>query len=85
MCNCKKGKKQILNNIESRDHINAAKLIWSDIIEGREVDSFNEMEKSIILQTYSSLYPASKMVPTIDEAIKLIKQAIEIYDVKYRR
>lgn len=83
-CNCKSNKKP-MNNLRNPDHITEAKKTYNDIIQGRDIDSFTELEKVIIMQTYSSLYPASSEYPTMEEAVKQIKTGIEVYDVRYRK
>lgn len=85
MCNCKKGKKQIINNLDSVDHIQYAKEVYNRVITGQPDQVFNDLEKVEIIGAYATLYPSSSSTPSIEEAIKQIKQGIELFDVKYTR
>ena len=80
-CNCKKNKP--MNNLRSPDHIAEAKKTYNEVIVGKT--EYSELDKVIIQQTYSQLYPSSSATPSTEEAINQIKTAINIYDVKYRR
>ena len=84
MCNCKKTNKRT-NPLDMPDHINYAKDIYRDFIEGRAIDSMDDLDKATIIQTYQGLYPLAKYTPSIEDAVVQIKFAIERYDVKYRR
>jgi hypothetical protein len=81
-CNCK-SKKSTLNNISNPDHIQQAKLVYKETIQGNT--EYSELDKLVIYQTYAQLYPASSAKPSLEEAINKIKEAIEIYDVRYKR
>jgi len=81
-CNCKKGKGTI-NNLNNRDYIEQAKQVYNDIIINST--EYTEVEKTLIIQTYYLLYPASKVTPTIEEAINQIKLGIEVYDIRKRK
>lgn len=85
MCNCKRGKKQIVNNLDSVDHIGYAKEVYNRVITGQPDQVFNDLEKVEIIGAYATLYPSSSATPSIEEAIKQIKQGIELFDVKYTR
>lgn len=85
MCNCKGGKKQIINNLDSPDHILVAKDVYNSVISGRDISSFTDLDLIEISNAYLSLYPNVKGTPTLDEMVGGIKQGIELYDVKYRR
>lgn len=67
------------------DHINHAKDVWRDFIEGRSSETMDELDRITIIQTYQGLYPLAKYTPSIEDAIVQIKFAIERYDVKYKR
>ena len=85
MCNCQGGKKQVINNLDSPDHVGLAKDVFKSIISGKDVTTFNQLDLIEISNAYLSLYPNVKGTPTVDEMIGGIKQGIELYDVKYRR
>jgi hypothetical protein len=85
MCNCKKGRKQVVNNLDSPDHVNNAREVFRTIILDKGISEFNDYDKIEINLAYLSLYPNVKGEPTIEEMVGGIKQGIELYDVKYRR
>lgn len=80
-CGCKK-KKQVLNNISSREHIEIAKEVNTRVIMSSDMSNYSELDKIEIMGVYASLYPNSNGTPSLEEAIKLIQQAISTYDVK---
>ena len=85
MCNCKCGKKQITNNLDSPDHIQVGKNVFNSIISQKTIEDLNDLDKIEIMGAYATLYPNSSATPSIGDAINQIKTAIELYDVKYRR
>jgi hypothetical protein len=85
MCNCKKGKKQVLNNLDSVDHIQYAKDVYNRIVLHNMTQDFNDIDKLEIMGAYSTLYPASSETPSIQDAINKIKEGIELFNVKYTR
>lgn len=85
-CNCKKsGAKQIVNNLNSPDHIAYAKEVYNRVILYNTTKEFNDLDKVEIIGAYSTLYPSSSQTPTIEDAINKIKEGIELFDVKYGR
>ena len=85
MCNCKGGKKQITNNLDSPDHIQVGKNVFNSIISQKTIEDLNDLDKIEIMGAYATLYPNSSATPSIGDAINQIKTAIELYDVKYTR
>ena len=85
MCNCKGGKKQITNNLDSPDHIQVGKNVFNSIISKKMIEDLNDLDKIEIMGAYATLYPNSSATPSIGDAINQIKTAIELYDVKYTR
>ena len=84
-CNCKGGKKQVVNNLDDPNHIENAKNIVETIISVKEIQDLTDLDKIEIMGAYSTLYPNSSATPSIGDAINQIKTAIELYDVKYTR
>jgi len=85
-CNCKGGgAKQITNRLDSPDHIQYGKDVYSRVVAPDPTKEFNDLDKVEIMGAYSSLYPNSSVTPSLDDAISKIKEAIELYDVKYTR
>ncbi len=85
MCNCKGGKKQIVNRLDSPDHIQIGKDVFNSIISQKTIEDLTDLDKIEIINAYSTLYPNSSAIPSITDAINQIKMAIELYDVKYSR
>lgn len=85
-CNCKRaGTKQIVNNLNSPDHIKYAQEVYKRVIEGKTIETFADMDKVEIMGAYSTLYPASSTTPSLEDAINKIKEGIELFNVKYKR
>jgi hypothetical protein len=85
MCNCKGGKKRIINNLDSPDHIKNAEEVYNRVILGKDISTFNELDIIEIMEAYKSLYPNSSATPSVESAINEIKTGIEVYNVKYSR
>ena len=84
-CNCKGGKKQVMNNLDNPDHIQNAKNIVESIINVKTIEDLNDLDKIEIMGAYYGLYPSSSIKPTVEDAINQIKIGIEIYGTKYTR
>jgi hypothetical protein len=84
-CNCKGGKKQITNNLDSQDHIQVGKNVFNSIISKKTIEDLDDLDKIEIMSAYGTLYPNSSATPNIGDAINQIKTAIELFDVKYTR
>ena len=63
-CNCK-GKKQIINNLNSPDHIQYAKDVYNRVIAPNTTQEFSNVDRVEIIGAYSTLYPASSNVPSM--------------------
>ena len=79
MCNCKGGKKQIINNLQSSDHIDLAKEVFHNIIQKKTMEEYDDFDNMEILNTYKSLFPNAKTTPTIENAVQNINHAILNY------
>ena len=84
-CNCKGGRKQVTNNLDSPDHIQVGKNVFDSIISQKMIEDLNDLDKIEIMGAYATLYPNSSGTPNIGDAINQIKTAIELYNVKYTR
>lgn len=86
MCNCKgKGKAQVMNNVENVDVVNYAKEIYDRVISTKTMEEYTDVDKVEIMGAYASLYPASSVTPSLEEAINQIKIGINLYEVRKRR
>jgi hypothetical protein len=84
-CNCGKGKKQVMNNLDNPDNIANAKQVVESIINVKTIEDLNDLDKIEIMGAYYGLYPSSSIKPTVEDAINQIKIGIEIYGTKYTR
>lgn len=75
-CNCKGGKRQILNNLNSQDHILAAKEVFNTIISVKEISEYDDYDRAEINNTFKSLYPNAKLISSTENAVENIKHAI---------
>jgi hypothetical protein len=84
-CNCKKGTKQVINNLDNPDHIQNAKQVIESIINVKDIQTLNDLDIIEIMGAYYGLYPSSSIKPSVEDAINQIKIGIEIYGTKYTR
>lgn len=84
-CNCKKGTKRVVNNLDNVDYINIAQDVYNRVISSGDISTYTELDIVEIMGAYASLYPNSSSTPSLEEAINQIKIGIELYNVKYRR
>ena len=85
MCNCKSGKKVVVNNLDNPDHIQNAKNVVESIISVKGIQDLTDLDTIEIMGAYYGLYPSSSIKPTVEDAINQIKIGIEIYGTKYTR
>jgi len=85
MCNCKKGTKRVINNLDNVDYINIAKDVFNRLISSGDISTYTELDIVEIMGAYASLYPNSSTQPSLEDAINQIKIGIELYNVKYTR
>lgn len=78
-CNCKGGKKQVLNNLQSVDHINLARETYNNIILQRTIEEYSDLDRFEIFNTFRELYPNAKMTPSIENVVENIKHAVSNY------
>lgn len=82
-CNCKGGKAQKLNNLDSSDHLKVAFDTFKDLLQNREEGlSFDETESKLLINTFYSVYPNAKGEITPEHAALTIKN---IYNQYYGR
>lgn len=85
-CNCKNtGTKQIVNNLNSPDHITYAKEVFTRVISSGTMETYTDIDKVEIMGAYATLYPSSSQTPSLEDAVNKIKEGIELYNVKYKR
>jgi hypothetical protein len=84
-CNCKKSTKQVLNNVYNVDVVNYAKEIYERVLLSKTIEELNDVDKIEIMGAYASLYPASSVTPTMEDAINQIRIGIELYAIRTKR
>jgi hypothetical protein len=84
-CNCRGGKAKVLNNTNNQDILKVVKEIYDSVIDGKEINDFNDLDKVEILSAYSLLYPNASGQPTIDDALKKITEGLQFLKVNYQR
>jgi hypothetical protein len=75
----------MMNNLNSPSHIEYGKEVFNRVILPNQTKEFNDLDKVEIMGAYASLYPHSSVTPSIEDAVSKIKEAIELYDVRYTR
>jgi len=76
-CNCKGGKSKPLNNVNNQDTLKVVKEIYDRVIDGKEINEFNDFDKLETFNAYSMLYPNSSQQPSITDAINNITHALQ--------
>jgi len=85
-CNCKKGgKSQVMNNLDSVDHINYVREIYERVVVPNTTGEYSDLDKIEIIGGYSTLYPNAQTTPSVADAIEHIKIGIELYDDKQHK
>jgi hypothetical protein len=79
-CNCKGGKVQVLNNLNSKDHLNLAFMAYEDVVSKYDVSGYTEADAHQVINAFYSIYPNVKTKVTIEHASSTIKH---IYDTQY--
>jgi len=76
-CNCKGGNKQILNNLESKDHLNLAYEVYRDVIKKKTIEEMDELDQKQVLFGFYSLYPNASGEVSVGHAINTIKSSLK--------
>lgn len=79
-CNCKGGKSQVLNNLESKDHLQLAFDAYTDVVSKFEINEYTEADAQQIMNAFYSIYPNVKQKVSIEHASSTIKH---IYQTQY--
>ena len=82
-CNCK-GRKRIINNLNSVDHLKIAKDVYTRIIQPKQFEELDEYDWIEIYQAYNAVWPMSSQVPSQRDAYDKVIQAVELMKVKYK-
>lgn len=82
-CNCKSGKQQKLNNLDSADHLQVAFEVYEHHIKNKPTEyEFDEVENNIFVETFRQIYPNVKVQITPEHARHTIAN---IYSQYYGR
>jgi len=86
VCNCKKGgKSQVMNNLDSPDHIAYVREIYERVVVPNTTGEYSDLDKIEIIGGYSTLYPNAQTTPSVADAIEHIRIGIELYDDKNKK
>ena len=80
-CNCKK-KAQVLNNLDSNDHLQIAFDVYRDVVNKKSLEELDELDKKQINFAFYSIYPNVKTEVSLEHAVNTIKN---IYTQYYGR
>ena len=84
-CNCKSGKEQKINNLNSIDHLMIGKDVIDRIISVKPFEEITDLDWMEIYNAYQQLYPNSKGVPSKEDCIQQIQNAMGNLKLKYNR
>lgn len=83
-CGCGKGgRPQRINNLKSVDHLNLAKEIDDRILKQKSVEELDEFDWVELYSVFSQLYPQSTGIPSKEQVINEIKNAVGLLGIKY--
>ena len=83
-CNCKsKGKKQVINNLDSKDHLLLAQMTYNELIEGKSIEDIPDLDWIEIRGVYGSLYPNASAEPNKQQMVDELINAIIKYEASY--
>jgi hypothetical protein len=82
-CNCKSGKEQKINNLNSIDHLMVGKDVVDRIISVKPFEEITDLDWVEIFQAHSQLYPNAKGVTGKEDAISGIQHAMGNLKLKY--
>lgn len=81
-CNaCKGGRAKPLNNVNNQDTLKIVKEIYDNVVQGNDTDKMTDLDKLEVINAYNMLYPNASGIPSIDEAIKKITEALQFLKV----
>ena len=72
MCNCKSGKEQKLNNLDSNDHLQVAFDAYNIVVKDKEVSEYDDTDKAIVMSAFYAVYPNAKGEVTPEHAASTI-------------
>lgn len=75
-CNCKSGKVQKLNNLDSNDHLQVAFEAYEQVKQ-KPFEEFDEGDSKLVIAAFYSVYPNAKGDVTFQHATNVIKQIYE--------
>lgn len=75
-CNCKK-QEQVINNLNSQDHLSLARSIYEDVITKKSIDEYDDLDKKQVLFGFYSLYPNVKIDVSYQHAVTTITNVVE--------
>jgi hypothetical protein len=78
-CNCKSGKEQKLNNLDSNDHLQVAFDAYNDVVKVKEASDYDDADKAIVMSAFYSVYPNAKGEVTVEHAASTIKNTYDLY------
>ena len=80
-CNCKK-KVQVLNNLNSQDHLNVAFEVYRDLVSKKPIEEYDDLDNKQVLFAFYSVYPNAKGEISPDHAAKTITNIYNQYNGK---
>lgn len=75
-CNCKSGKEQKLNNLDSKDHLQVAFDCY-EVIKDKDFTQLDEGDRVLVMNAFYSVYPNAKGDITPQHASNVIKSVYE--------
>jgi len=75
-CNCKDGKPQKLNNLNTQDQLNYVDDVFKTIINVKPQEEFNDLDWLEIYQAYQQVYPNASVQPAKDKVVNELLTAL---------
>lgn len=80
-CNCKKNQ-QVLNNLNSNDHLKIAFTAYEEVVSKKSVEQYDEFDTQQVTYAYHTIYPNSREELTITQ---LAANITNIYNQQHGR
>lgn len=71
-CNCKSGKEQKLNNLNSNDHLQVAFDAYNIVVKEKSVSDYDDTDKAIVMSAFYAIYPNAKGEVSVEHAASTI-------------
>lgn len=84
MCNCGKGKKQIINNTRNQEVLNLVNETYSRLIQDKTIEEIGDLDWIEIYSVWRLLYPNANGTPSQQKVITDLDNSRQFLKIKYK-